>query len=214
MTSRRFRQALLLIVLAALALRVGYVLAVTQFDTGFYDAAFYESEAHAVADGRGFVDPFPGHAGQEAADHPPLTVLVLIPAAELPGDSQLWMRFTMALLGAAVVALIALLARALAGDRVGAHRRGRRGRVPEPVDERRADHVRDRRRLVHRGGAAARLPAAAPADLGCGRRVGRGLRSGGPHARRAGPVGAVPCSPRRMGRVGVVTGAPSCRPWG
>jgi 4-amino-4-deoxy-L-arabinose transferase-like glycosyltransferase len=118
--SRGFRRVLLIIVLGALAFRVGYVLLVTQFDTGFYDAAFYELEAKSVADGRGFVDPFPGpHVGAEAADHPPLTVLALVPAAELPGDSQLWMRFTMALLGTAVVALIALLGRRVGGERVG-----------------------------------------------------------------------------------------------
>jgi 4-amino-4-deoxy-L-arabinose transferase-like glycosyltransferase len=111
---------LLVIVLAALAFRVGYVLIVTQFDTGFYDAAFYEVEAKSVADGRGFVNPLPGlHSGAEAADHPPLTVVALVPAAELPGDSKLWMRFTMALLGTAVVALIALLGRRLAGEGVG-----------------------------------------------------------------------------------------------
>jgi 4-amino-4-deoxy-L-arabinose transferase-like glycosyltransferase len=119
-TTRNFRRALLVIVLAALAFRVGYVLIVTQFDTGFYDAAFYELEAKSVADGRGFVNPFPGpHSGAEAADHPPLTVVALVPAAELPGDSQLWMRFTMALLGTAVVALIALLGRRVGGERVG-----------------------------------------------------------------------------------------------
>jgi 4-amino-4-deoxy-L-arabinose transferase-like glycosyltransferase len=118
-TSPAFRRALLVIVLGALAFRVGYVLLVTQFDHGFYDAAFYAAEARSVAVGRGFVDPFPRHAGQEAADHPPLTVVALVPAAELPGDSQLWMRLTMSVLGTVVVALIAFLGRVVAGDRVG-----------------------------------------------------------------------------------------------
>ena len=119
-TTPRFRRVLLLIVLGALAFRVGYVLIVTQFDTGFYDAAFYELEAKSVADGHGFANPFPGpHSGAEAADHPPLTVVALLPAAELPGDSQLWMRFTMALLGTAVVGLIGLLGRRVAGESVG-----------------------------------------------------------------------------------------------
>jgi 4-amino-4-deoxy-L-arabinose transferase-like glycosyltransferase len=117
-TSRRFRRVLLLIVLGALAFRVGYVLIVTQYDTGFYDATFYELEAKSLAGGKGFVVPLPGPY-IEAADHPPLTVAALVPAAELPGDSQLWMRFTMAALGSAVVALIGLLGRRVAGERIG-----------------------------------------------------------------------------------------------
>ena len=75
LTTPTFRRVLLIIVLGALALRVGYVLLVTQYDTGFYDAVFYELEAKTVADGRGFVGPLPGaYGGGEAADHPPLTV--------------------------------------------------------------------------------------------------------------------------------------------
>jgi 4-amino-4-deoxy-L-arabinose transferase-like glycosyltransferase len=100
--------------------RVAYVLSVTRYDHGFYDAVFYRLEANTVAEGRGFVYPLPGSGGgQAAADHPPLTTLVLVPAAELPGDSELWMRFTMALLGTAVVALVALLGRELGGARLG-----------------------------------------------------------------------------------------------
>ena len=119
-SARSFWRVLLLIVLAGIGLRVGYVLSVTQHDHGFYDAAFYEFEARSVADGRGFVYPLPSaQAGKPAADHPPLTVLALVPAAELPGNSRLWMRFTMVAFGTAVVTLIGLLGRALAGRRVG-----------------------------------------------------------------------------------------------
>ncbi len=117
---RTFWRWLLLIVLCAFAVRIGYVLAVTQSDNGFYDSVFYEFEARAVADGRGFVYPLPGsQAGAQAADHPPLTVLALVPAAELGGTTRLWMRFTMVLFGAAVVVLIGVMGRALAGARAG-----------------------------------------------------------------------------------------------
>ncbi len=121
-TSRRFWQLLLLIVLAGIGLRVGYVLTVTQFDHGFYDAAFYENEARSVADGHAFVYPLLApQANHPAADHPPLTVLALVPAATLPGNStsRLWMRFTMVAFGALVVVLVGLLARSLAGARAG-----------------------------------------------------------------------------------------------
>ena len=114
-----FGRVLLLIVFCALGLRVGYVLSVTRYDHGFYDAVFYQLEAHTVADGRGFVYPLPGAlGGQAAADHPPLTVIALVPAAKLTRGT-FWMRITMVLLGAAVVALVALLGRRLGGPRVG-----------------------------------------------------------------------------------------------
>ena len=119
-SARTFWRVLLVIVVAGIGLRVGYVLTVTQHDHGFYDAVFYEFEARSVVDGRGFVYPLPSsQADQPAADHPPLTVLALVPAAELPGNSRLWMRFTMVAFGAAVVLLVGLLGRGLAGSRVG-----------------------------------------------------------------------------------------------
>jgi 4-amino-4-deoxy-L-arabinose transferase-like glycosyltransferase len=115
----RFGWAVLLIVLCAAGLRAGYVLSVTRYDNGFYDAVFYRFEAISVADGRGFVVPLPGAlGGQAAADHPPLTSLVLVPAAKLTRGA-FWMRITMLLLGLAVVALVALLGRELGGPRVG-----------------------------------------------------------------------------------------------
>ena len=116
----RFACALGLILLAALALRVAYVLTVTRDDHGFYDATYYEAEARSIADGRGFTDPFifgKTHLGPSAA-HPPLIELVLVPAALL-SDDALVMRFEMVLLGVGVVAAIALLGRAIADDRVG-----------------------------------------------------------------------------------------------
>jgi 4-amino-4-deoxy-L-arabinose transferase-like glycosyltransferase len=117
----RFTRVLLLIVFAALALRVGYVLTVTRHDTHFYDAAYYSTQAHTLADGRGFVDPFAiinhVHVGP-AADHPPLTSIVLVPAALVSHD-DLVMRFEMVALGLAVVVLIGLLGRALVDERVG-----------------------------------------------------------------------------------------------
>jgi 4-amino-4-deoxy-L-arabinose transferase-like glycosyltransferase len=117
----RFTRVLLLIVFAALALRVGYVLTVTRHDPHFYDAAYYSTQAHTLADGRGFVDPFAiinhVHVGP-SAEHPPLTSIVLVPAAVVSHD-DLVMRFEMVVLGLAVVVLIGVLGRALVDERVG-----------------------------------------------------------------------------------------------
>lgn len=120
--SRRFWRVLGVVLLAAFALRAGYVITVTHHDEHFYDAAFYEQAAHRIVDGDGFVDPLAKFNHQKAtptAEHPPLTFLLLVPAAALAGDSDLWLRMTMALLGVGVVALVGLLGRRLGGDAVG-----------------------------------------------------------------------------------------------
>ncbi|MFM7616433.1 MAG: ArnT family glycosyltransferase [Actinomycetes bacterium] len=123
--NRRFWSILGLILVLAAGVRAAYVLGVADgFNrTRFYDAAFYELEARTVAQGKGFVDPFnllPGRSQElvPAADHPPLTVLVLAPVAAV-WDSQLPMRWASALAGLGVVALTALLARRVAGDGAG-----------------------------------------------------------------------------------------------
>jgi len=117
-----------LILLGAAGLRVGYVLTVTRHETGhLYDATYYELQARAVAAGEGFFDnPFtrilhPGHEPPPAADHPPLTALVLVPAGLIgnTADSRLAMRLTMTIFGLGVVVLVGLLGRELFGDAAG-----------------------------------------------------------------------------------------------
>ena len=106
---------------------MGYVLAVTRHDTHFYDAAYYQLQAEAIADGKGFfVNPLVQLAKARAtppaaADHPPLTTLALVPAAfidDREGD-HLAMRFTMTLVGLGTVVMLGLLGRAVAGTTVG-----------------------------------------------------------------------------------------------
>lgn len=116
---------LALIAVAAMGLRATYVITTTRHDRGFYDALYYELQATRIADGLGYTDPLrainvntrmlpPG----PAADHPPLTVLTLVPVAWV-FRSGLAMRFQMALLGTVTVVLLGLLGRKLGGDAVG-----------------------------------------------------------------------------------------------
>lgn len=117
----RFWKVMLLVLAAALLLRVAYVLTVTQHDEHYYDATFYELQARSLARGDGFENVTPFKLG-ENADHPPLTSIVLAPAAWAPGDDdsdRLLMRFEMVLFGLAVVVLVGLLGRAVAGERAG-----------------------------------------------------------------------------------------------
>ena len=108
-TSRRFRIALLVILVVAGAVRTTFILAVARHDHTFYDAGYYELQARQIGKGHGYNDPFlflPGasHRSVPAADHPPLTVFAILPVIAT-GDAvgfaesttQLVVRFQMLL---------------------------------------------------------------------------------------------------------------------
>jgi 4-amino-4-deoxy-L-arabinose transferase-like glycosyltransferase len=118
---RRFWAVLGLIVVVALGVRIVFVFTVAQHDDGFYDAAYYELQADANADGKWFTNPFPFVENPgPAADHPPLTAIVLTPIAKVwRTDNLMQMRFFMTVLGAGVVVIIGLLGRKVGGNRVG-----------------------------------------------------------------------------------------------
>lgn len=125
---RRFWRILLLIALVALAVRVAYVMVEKRDGAIVGDQLFYNAEANRLADGDGFVEPFNpryGEPGQPlvgedpAADHPPLTVIVLAPVSFLTDKSELAQRLTMSVLGVGTVIAIGILARELAGVRAG-----------------------------------------------------------------------------------------------
>jgi Dolichyl-phosphate-mannose-protein mannosyltransferase len=125
---RRFWRILLLIALAALALRVAYVAFAKTNQPIHGDQLFYNAEANRLARGDGFLEPFDPQAlsrgvireGTEpAADHPPLTVLVLAPVSFVTRQALVPQRLTMAVLGTVAVVVIGLLARRMAGDRAG-----------------------------------------------------------------------------------------------
>ena len=101
------------------------------------DELYYNAEANYIATGHGFNEPYsaffhPGEKHQPAADHPPLTVLVLAPVswlfdhAPLSGaidepqhDNVREQRYTMVVLGTVLVGLIGLLGRRVGGESVG-----------------------------------------------------------------------------------------------
>lgn len=81
------------------------------------DAIYYVAQARRNITGTFFEDP--GNLGMPAADHPPLTALLLTPAALLRDADVLASRFTMAFVGTAAIVVLALLTRRLAGDVAG-----------------------------------------------------------------------------------------------
>jgi len=152
--SSRFAWSLFVIVVVAFGIRVSYVAIAKAGPCRAYDAAgkvvaispskclqgdelFYNSEANFVAAGHGFNEPYsgffhPGAKPQPAADHPPLTVLVLAPVSWLVDHPPLsWVidehqhdhvrehRYTMVVLGTLLVGLVGLLGRRVGGENVG-----------------------------------------------------------------------------------------------
>jgi hypothetical protein len=101
------------------------------------DELFYNGAANFLADGHGFNDPYyqlshPGEDAPPAADHPPLTIMVLAPVSWLVDHPPLsWVidndlddhmrehRYTMVVLGTVLVLLIGLLGRRVGGGAVG-----------------------------------------------------------------------------------------------
>jgi hypothetical protein len=142
----KFGRALLLIALVAFGVRVGYVAFAkaggecpvvlksglrTSYpgECAIGDQVFYNSSANFLADGHGFNEALygVGHPGEDpppAADHPPLTTLVLAPVSWLVERPPLsWVagdpidanvreqRYAMTLLGTLLVVLLGLFGR-------------------------------------------------------------------------------------------------------
>ena len=116
MSRRTFRLAFAAIVGFAGLLRVAYVLGAKRGEELLGDQIYYSFQAAMIANGRWFADPF--IEGRFAADHAPLTALLLAPVSWSDDNPFLAQRLLMAVYGMLVVAGIGLLARWLFGRRV------------------------------------------------------------------------------------------------
>src|SRR5439155_2269803 len=118
----RFETKLLVIVVAALAWRVGYVLVTKRHADLWGDAFGYHYGANLLAEGKGFIDPLRYEfAGLKfpSAYHPPLYFVYLAGWSLIGLKSVLWHRLVSCLVGAITVGLIGYLGRRLGGDRAG-----------------------------------------------------------------------------------------------
>ncbi|WP_421118385.1 hypothetical protein ACE2AJ_13395 [Aquihabitans daechungensis] len=89
---------------------------------GFEDAFFYHHQANLLADGKGFISPFPflsSGISAPAAEHPPLFSLYLAVFSFLGATSVGWHQLATTLLGIGTVPLIAVAAKEAGGRRVG-----------------------------------------------------------------------------------------------
>ena len=81
--NRTFWRVLLVVVVGALALRVGYETLATRTEPVLGDQTYCNAQANTIARGHAFND---FRDGSQQAEHPPLTALALIPVA---GDAPL-----------------------------------------------------------------------------------------------------------------------------
>ena len=117
-----FRGRLAAIAVAALVLRIVYVVVLAPEVPMAGDANYFHGQANLLAEGEGFVEPFVFVAydmSVPTASHPPLYPLVLSPVSLLGGTSIDAHRIAGCFIGVACLILIALIARRLAGDRAG-----------------------------------------------------------------------------------------------
>ncbi len=110
------------IALVALAVRVSWVLIARRNFALHGDDFFYHWQANALADGKGFLNPYTWKALgrlEPSAAHPPLYSLYLSVYSWLGFTTPLAHRLASCLLGVAAVVVIGLVARRIAGDRAG-----------------------------------------------------------------------------------------------
>jgi 4-amino-4-deoxy-L-arabinose transferase-like glycosyltransferase len=106
---RTFRLLYASVVIFAGVLRVAYVVGAKRNDLVVGDQIYYSAQANMIARGRWFA--FPYDHGQFAANHAPITSLLLVPASWMDENVLLAQRLLMAVYGMLVVAGIGLLAR-------------------------------------------------------------------------------------------------------
>lgn len=117
-----FRVRLALVGVVALVLRVGYTLWHRGGAAPEGDGVYFYGQARAVADGIGFIDPILYQTFQlrlQAAHHPPLYVVFLAVASKVVGTSPQSLRLVTCLLSVAMVIVVGLVGRRVAGERAG-----------------------------------------------------------------------------------------------
>src|SRR5436305_5797051 len=121
---RGFEGRLVLVVVAAAAIRLVHVLAVAPHTAGIEDAFWFREVGANVAGGNGFVVPVgsvfqPGFHLAATASHPPLYALVLAAAVKLGITSDVAQRSLGVVFGSLTVLGVGLLGRRAGGGRVG-----------------------------------------------------------------------------------------------
>lgn len=119
---RTFAWRLVLIAAVGLAIRLVYLFAFARGVHGIGDWYFFDWGANLLAQGHGFINPleyvFHGKS-VHSAGHPPLWEILLSGVSWVGGTGQLAHRATGCVVGTGTIVLVGLLARRVAGERVG-----------------------------------------------------------------------------------------------
>ncbi len=123
-SERNFWLVLVVVVLAALAWRIGYVTQLATNNPHLGDGFYYHTQANLLADGHGFSNPWVWWFGkfrtyQPSAVHPPLYSLVLAIPSVFGGTTYLWHKLISCLVGAGAVLVLGLVGRRIGGARAG-----------------------------------------------------------------------------------------------
>ncbi|MFN8036690.1 MAG: glycosyltransferase family 39 protein [Acidimicrobiia bacterium] len=123
-TVRRFSTWLVVITLAALAIRLGYAYWWKWDQKIWGDAYYYHYQANGLVHGNGFIIYWPQPhnvvlPGPASADHPPLAPLYYAAWSLVGLSSFHWHMIAGCVVGAATVFVCGLLGREVAGDRAG-----------------------------------------------------------------------------------------------
>jgi 4-amino-4-deoxy-L-arabinose transferase-like glycosyltransferase len=119
---RGFLPVLGLVALAALVVRVGYVLGWHHPAVVGGDSFYYHYGANLLADGKGFPHPYrllQDHVNTPGAQHPPLYLVALALGSVVGLDTYLDHQLLSCLLGTGTVVVIGLIAARLGGPRAG-----------------------------------------------------------------------------------------------
>jgi 4-amino-4-deoxy-L-arabinose transferase-like glycosyltransferase len=120
--NRHFLVALAAIALAALVVRVVFIVVVDPTVPALGDASAYRLLAEQLAHGQGYIRPFDNlllHVHRPTAEYPPLFPLLLALPARAGLHSVEQLRIFVAFVGAGTVALVGLLGRRVASPAVG-----------------------------------------------------------------------------------------------
>ncbi len=122
LSSRQFAIGLAFIALAALAIRIAFIVVVSPRVPTLGDASAYHLLAEHLAHGDGYIRPFDNlllHVQRPTAEYPPLFPLLLALPARLGAHSVEQQRIFMAFVGSGTVALVGCLGRRVASPGAG-----------------------------------------------------------------------------------------------
>ena len=122
MSQARFRQALIIIAAAGLALRLVYAYVIVKGRPLLGDALEFQQQANLLASGHGLIEPqlwYAHHIARASADKPPVYPVLEAAISLLGGRTWAWHDIVDLVAGTATIAVTGLVGRRVGGARLG-----------------------------------------------------------------------------------------------